>query len=60
MNSATIIADGKPIEAKLPCMIEEFLMAQSLLPRSLVVEHNGAVVVLTRRDPALAAAGLAI
>jgi len=29
-----IIANGKTIEAKLPCSIEEFLVAQKLLPRS--------------------------
>ena len=28
-----ITANGKPIEAKLPCSIEEFLVAQKLLPR---------------------------
>jgi thiamine biosynthesis protein ThiS len=39
-----VIANGKPIEAKLPCSIEEFLVAQKLLPRSVVVEHNGEAV----------------
>jgi thiamine biosynthesis protein ThiS len=39
-----IIANGKPVEAKLPCSIEEFLVAQKLLPRSVVVEHNGEAV----------------
>ena len=39
-----VIANGKPIEAKLPCSIEEFLIAQNLLPRSVVVEHNGEAV----------------
>ncbi|MST95140.1 MAG: sulfur carrier protein ThiS [Pedosphaera sp.] len=39
-----IIANGKPIESKLPCSLEEFLLAQNLLPRSVVVEHNGAAV----------------
>lgn len=39
-----IIANGKPVEAKLPCSIEEFLLAQKLLPRSVVVEHNGEAV----------------
>jgi sulfur carrier protein ThiS len=42
MNVKTIIANGKSIEASLPCSIEEFLVAQKLLPRSVVVEHNGA------------------
>jgi thiamine biosynthesis protein ThiS len=44
MNAKTIIANGKLIEAKLPCSIEEFLVAQKLLPRSVVVEHNGEAV----------------
>ena len=39
-----IIANGKVIAAKLPCSIEEFLIAQDLLPRSVVVEHNGEAV----------------
>jgi hypothetical protein len=34
MNS-TITANGKPVEAQLPCSIEEFLVAQKLLPRSV-------------------------
>jgi thiamine biosynthesis protein ThiS len=44
MNSTNVIANGKPIAAKLPCSIEEFLVAQKLLPRSVVVEHNGEAV----------------
>jgi thiamine biosynthesis protein ThiS len=40
----TITANGQLIEAKLPCSIEEFLVAQNLLPRSVVVEHNGEAV----------------
>ena len=39
-----IIANGKSVEAKLPCSLEEFLLAQKLLPRSVVVEHNGDAV----------------
>jgi sulfur carrier protein len=39
-----IIANGKTVAAKLPCSIEEFLVAQELLPRSVVVEHNGEAV----------------
>jgi sulfur carrier protein len=39
-----VIANGKPVEAKLPCSIEEFLAAQQLPPRSVVVEHNGEAV----------------
>jgi thiamine biosynthesis protein ThiS len=39
-----IIANGKTVAATLPCSIEEFLVAQELLPRSVVVEHNGEAV----------------
>jgi thiamine biosynthesis protein ThiS len=39
-----VIANGKPVAARLPCSIEEFLIAQKLLPRSVVVEHNGEAV----------------
>jgi len=41
---STVTANGKPIEAQLPCTLEEFLLAQNLLPRSVVVEHNGEAV----------------
>jgi len=44
MNSLHIIANGKPVEARPPCTIEQFLVAQGLLPRSVVVEHNGEAV----------------
>jgi thiamine biosynthesis protein ThiS len=40
----TIIANGQHVTAALPCSLEEFLIAQSLLPRSVVVEHNGKAV----------------
>jgi thiamine biosynthesis protein ThiS len=39
-----IIANGKPVAAAVPCTIEDFLAAQKLLPRSVVVEHNGEAV----------------
>jgi thiamine biosynthesis protein ThiS len=39
-----VIANGKPVKANLPCSIEKFLVAQELLPRSVVVEHNGEAV----------------
>ena len=42
MNKIT--ANGKTVETKLPCSVEEFLVAQKLLPRSVVVEHNGEAV----------------
>ncbi len=44
MSANVIIANGREVQAKLPCTIEEFLVAQQLLPRSVVVEHNGEAV----------------
>jgi thiamine biosynthesis protein ThiS len=44
METMSVIANGKQVEAKLPCSLEEFLLAQKLLPRSVVVEHNGQAV----------------
>ena len=44
MKSQIVIANGKSVAAKLPCSLEEFLVAQKLLPRSVVVEHNGEAV----------------
>jgi thiamine biosynthesis protein ThiS len=44
MTDSIIIANGQSIAARLPCSIEEFLTAQQLLPRSVVVEHNGEAV----------------
>jgi len=41
---SVVTANGQPIAARLPCTIEEFLMEQGLLPRSVVVEHNGEAV----------------
>ncbi|HKQ39804.1 MAG TPA: sulfur carrier protein ThiS [Verrucomicrobiae bacterium] len=39
-----ITANGKEMEADLPCTLEQFLVSQNLLPRSVVVEHNGQAV----------------
>ena len=39
-----VTANGQPVATTLPCSIEEFLIAQKLLPRSVVVEHNGEAV----------------
>ena len=44
MNPNFVTANGRQIAARLPCSIEEFLIAQKLLPRSVVVEHNGEAV----------------
>lgn len=44
MNRDVVTANGRSTEANLPCTIEQFLVAQGLLPRSVVVEHNGEAV----------------
>ena len=44
MTPNHITANGQSIAARLPCTLEEFLVAQGLLPRSVVVEHNGQAV----------------
>jgi thiamine biosynthesis protein ThiS len=44
VNTSYVTANGGQVEATLPCTIEEFLLAQNLLPRSVVVEHNGEAV----------------
>ena len=44
MSQATVIANGAEVTAALPCSLEVFLVAQGLLPRSVVVELNGDAV----------------
>jgi thiamine biosynthesis protein ThiS len=44
MHHNHVIANGKQISASLPCSLEDFLLAQELLPRSVVVELNGEAV----------------
>ncbi len=39
-----VIANGRQVETALPSTIESFLLEQKLLPRSVVVEHNGEAV----------------
>lgn len=41
---SNVIANGKEVQAAVPCSIEAFLVAQNLLPRSVVVELNGEAV----------------
>jgi len=43
-KSEVVTANGKSVEGTFPCSIEEFLTRQNLLPRSVVVEHNGEAV----------------
>jgi sulfur carrier protein len=40
----TVTANGKTVAARFPCTLHDFLVAQNLLPRSVVVEHNGQAV----------------
>jgi thiamine biosynthesis protein ThiS len=44
MDDPHVIANGQRIAAAFPCSIEQFLLAQKLRPRSVVVEHNGQAV----------------
>ena len=44
MNEPHVIANGQSVPAVLPATIEQFLVAQGLPPRSVVVEHNGEAV----------------
>lgn len=44
MNATSILANGRETPVVLPCTLEEFLLAQKLLPRSVVVELNGEAV----------------
>jgi sulfur carrier protein len=41
VNAPIVIANGKPVQVRLPCSVDDFLVQQKLLPRSVVVEHNG-------------------
>ncbi len=43
-NKGRVIANGRTMEADLPCSVAAFLQAQQFLPRSVVVEHNGEAV----------------
>jgi len=39
-----VIANGQPKRVELPCTLEQFLVGQQLLPRSVVIELNGEAV----------------
>ncbi|MBK9138747.1 MAG: sulfur carrier protein ThiS [Verrucomicrobia bacterium] len=41
MKEPFVIANGRETPAPLPCSLEQFLVAQGLPPRSVVVELNG-------------------
>lgn len=38
------MANGIRVPVQLPCTLETFLLGRGLLPRSVVVEHNGEAV----------------
>ncbi|MGZ4963923.1 MAG: sulfur carrier protein ThiS [Limisphaerales bacterium] len=44
MSDNIVIANGLEVPASLPCTLEQFLVTQGLLPRSVVVEHNGEAI----------------
>ena len=44
MPAGKVMANGSEVVADLPCSLEQFLRGQNLLPRSVVVEHNGEAV----------------
>jgi thiamine biosynthesis protein ThiS len=44
MTGSYITANGEQLALDLPCSLEQFLLKQHLLPRSVVVEHNGQAV----------------
>lgn len=44
MKTEFVIANGRRVAAELPATLEGFLVGQGLLPRSVVVEHNGEAV----------------
>ncbi len=44
MSGGKVIANGRELTVAVPCTLEQFLVSQQLLPRSVVVEHNGQAV----------------
>ncbi len=44
MEASSVTANGAEVPADLPCTLEPFLVAQNLLPRSVVVELNGEAI----------------
>ena len=44
VSPGSLRANGQDVTAHLPCSIEEFLIQQGLLPRSVVVELNGEAI----------------
>lgn len=46
----SVTANGEAIAIEAPCTIEAFLVRRGLLPRSVVVEHNGEAVAPSEFD----------
>jgi thiamine biosynthesis protein ThiS len=44
LSASFVIANGQQIPLKASCSLADFLIAQNLLPRSVVVEQNGEAV----------------
>jgi thiamine biosynthesis protein ThiS len=44
MTQSYVTANGEQLAVEFPCSLEQFLLLQQLLPRSVVVEHNGEAV----------------
>ena len=40
----TVMANGREVDTEPPCTLEEFLLRQRLLPRSVVIEFNGEAI----------------
>ena len=43
-NSSVVIANGQEVSLPISCSLEQFLVTQNLLPKSVVVELNGDAV----------------
>jgi sulfur carrier protein len=43
-KAPVVVANGKDTPVILPCSLEQFLLQQKLLPKSVVVELNGEAV----------------
>ena len=44
MAVGRVMANGREVEGDFPCTLATFLEGQDLLPRSVVVEHNGEAI----------------
>ena len=44
MTPSYVTANGEQLAVEFPCSLEQFLLHRQLLPRSVVIEHNGEAV----------------